>query len=71
MGDKGSGRKFLRSSCESLGKDEKRKQERRPCGSWMLYGEICNQMDDTFEGGVELKVAKKHASCLLVLIKSS
>jgi len=71
MGDMGSGRKFPRSSCESLGKDEERRVARRPCGSWTLYGEMCNRRDEIFEGGFESKALKKRASCLLVPMKSS
>ena len=58
MGDVDLGRKFLRSSWESLGKDEERKRERCSRGSRSSCGNICNRMEDRFEGGARIEGAQ-------------
>ena len=63
MGDDESGRKFPRSSCDSLGKDEERKRARGPCGSRPSYGKICNRINARFEGGSESKAPKRWGRC--------
>ena len=71
MGDEQAGRKFLRSSCESFGKDEERKRARCSFGSRSSYGETFNRMDETFEAGLESKAPKNWVSCSLVPLKLS
>lgn len=58
IGDKVSGRKPLRSSCERLGKGEEMKRARSPCGSRLSFEATHNRSDDTFEGKPGSKAPK-------------
>jgi len=71
MGDEGLGRKFPMLSFESFGRGEERRRAKCPRGFRTSYLTICNRMDETFEGGLERKVVKKHSNWSLVPLKSS